>query len=74
MYVDVAGWHLYLRDLNAAPGFKMSAALAAKFGPQVCRRSGRRCVTAAARRNASPLHTAAANQHSAAHSRPTALK
>ena len=23
VYVDVAGWHLYLRDMNAAPGLKM---------------------------------------------------
>eukprot|EP00967_Tisochrysis_lutea_P022893 scaffold26127_cov22-Tisochrysis_lutea.AAC.2 len=36
VYVDVAGWHLYLRDMNAAPGVKMSTALANQFGPQVC--------------------------------------
>lgn len=35
VYVDVAGWHLFLRDMNAAPGLKMSQALAAKFGPDV---------------------------------------
>ena len=35
-YVDIAGWHLFLRDMNAAPGgIKMSQALAAQFGPQV---------------------------------------
>eukprot|EP00200_Dunaliella_tertiolecta_P005285 CAMPEP_0202351942 /NCGR_PEP_ID=MMETSP1126-20121109/8352_1 /ASSEMBLY_ACC=CAM_ASM_000457 /TAXON_ID=3047 /ORGANISM="Dunaliella tertiolecta, Strain CCMP1320" /LENGTH=151 /DNA_ID=CAMNT_0048944093 /DNA_START=98 /DNA_END=553 /DNA_ORIENTATION=+ len=34
VYVDVAGWHLYLRDMNAAPGVKMSTALANQFGPQ----------------------------------------
>jgi hypothetical protein len=32
--VDVAGWHLYLRDMSAAPGLKMSAALAQQLGPQ----------------------------------------
>ncbi|KAG2483123.1 hypothetical protein HYH03_018013 [Edaphochlamys debaryana] len=38
-YVDLAGWHLYLRDMAAgAPGnstFKMSQALAAQLGPQL---------------------------------------
>lgn len=33
--MDVAGWHLYLRDMNAAPGIKMAAALAQHFGPLV---------------------------------------
>ncbi len=33
--MDVAGWHLYLRDMNAAPGLKMSQALAQQLGPQV---------------------------------------
>ncbi len=36
MYVDIAGWHLFLRDMNAAPGVKMSTALANQFGPEVC--------------------------------------
>jgi hypothetical protein len=36
VYVDVAGWHLYLRDMTAAPGLKMHSALATQFGPQVC--------------------------------------
>jgi len=35
VYVDVAGWHLFLRDMNATPGVKMSVALANQFGPQV---------------------------------------
>jgi hypothetical protein len=35
VYVDVAGWHLYLRDMTAAPGLKMHTALAQQFGPQV---------------------------------------
>jgi hypothetical protein len=35
VYVDVAGWHLYLRDMTAAPGLKMHSALATQFGPQV---------------------------------------
>jgi hypothetical protein len=37
VYVDVAGWHLFLRDMNAAPGVKMSTALANQFGPEVSR-------------------------------------
>lgn len=36
MYVDIAGWHLFMRDMNAVPGFKMSSALATKLGPEVC--------------------------------------
>lgn len=36
MYVDIAGWHLFMRDMNAVPGFKMSLALATKLGPEVC--------------------------------------
>lgn len=28
VYMDVAGWHLYLRDVTAVPGVKMDAALA----------------------------------------------
>lgn len=35
MYVDIAGWHLFLRDMNAVPGFKMSQALATQLGPEV---------------------------------------
>lgn len=35
VYVDIAGWHLFMRDMNAAPGFKMSAALATQLGPEV---------------------------------------
>lgn len=34
MYVDIAGWHLFTRDMSAAPGLKMAAALAAQLGPQ----------------------------------------
>ncbi|MEW5317669.1 MAG: hypothetical protein WDW38_008951 [Sanguina aurantia] len=34
VYIDVSGWHLYLRDLNAVPGLKMSQALAQQLGPQ----------------------------------------
>lgn len=32
VYVDISGWHLYLRDLNAVPGVKMADALANKLG------------------------------------------
>lgn len=33
MYVDVSGWHLYLRDVSVAPGGpKMAEALANKLG------------------------------------------
>jgi hypothetical protein len=35
IYVDVAGWHLFMRDMNAAPGIKMSQALASQLGPKV---------------------------------------
>lgn len=35
VYADIAGWHLYLRDLNAAPGVKMADVLAHQLG-QVC--------------------------------------
>lgn len=35
VYVDIAGWHLYLRDMSAVPGVKMSQALATKLGPEV---------------------------------------
>jgi hypothetical protein len=35
VYVDIAGWHLFMRDMNAVPGFKMSQALATKLGPDV---------------------------------------
>lgn len=37
VYVDIQGWHLYLRDMTAVPGFKMSQALAQQLGPQVSR-------------------------------------
>jgi hypothetical protein len=36
VYVDIAGWHLFLRDMSAVPGLKMSQALATKLGPEVC--------------------------------------
>jgi hypothetical protein len=35
VYVDIAGWHLFLRDMSAVPGLKMSQALATKLGPEV---------------------------------------
>jgi hypothetical protein len=35
VYVDIAGWHLFMRDMNAVPGFKMSQALATRLGPEV---------------------------------------
>ncbi|GFH06211.1 uncharacterized protein HaLaN_00804 [Haematococcus lacustris] len=38
VYVDVAGWHLYLRDMTAAPGLKMHTALAQQLGPQSTKR------------------------------------
>lgn len=34
VYVDIAGWHLFLRDMSAVPGLKMANALAAQLGPQ----------------------------------------
>lgn len=34
VYVDIAGWHLALRDMSAAPGFKMSQCLATALGPE----------------------------------------
>ncbi|GIL64687.1 hypothetical protein Vafri_18583 [Volvox africanus] len=40
VYVDIAGWHLYLRDMGAGiPGssLKMSQALAQQLGPQLSR-------------------------------------
>lgn len=40
VYVDLAGWHLYLRDMGTGvPGnsLKMSQALAAQLGPQLKR-------------------------------------
>lgn len=37
VYLDVGGWHLYLRDLTATGSLKMSQVLAQKFGPQVGR-------------------------------------
>uniref|UniRef100_A0A7S0RMK7 Uncharacterized protein n=1 Tax=Chlamydomonas leiostraca TaxID=1034604 RepID=A0A7S0RMK7_9CHLO len=37
VYVDLAGWHLYLRDMNAGPGVKMSQVLANQFGPDASR-------------------------------------
>eukprot|EP00882_Tetradesmus_deserticola_P002114 GHRQ01002264.1.p1 GENE.GHRQ01002264.1~~GHRQ01002264.1.p1 ORF type:complete len:169 (+),score=48.23 GHRQ01002264.1:191-697(+) len=43
VYVDIAGWHLFLRDMSAVPGLKMSHALATKLGPEVAgSRSGMR--------------------------------
>lgn len=44
VYVDIAGWHLFMRDMNAVPGFKMSQALATQLGPEAARsgRSGMR--------------------------------
>ncbi len=35
VYVDLAGWHLYTRDMNATPTMKMSQALATQLGPKV---------------------------------------
>lgn len=37
IYVDVAGWHLFMRDMNAVPGLKMSEALATQLGPKASR-------------------------------------
>lgn len=36
--MDVGGWHLFLRDLSAAPGLKMAQALALQLGPQLSRK------------------------------------
>jgi hypothetical protein len=35
IYVDLAGWHLYTRDMSATPGMKMNQALATQLGPKV---------------------------------------
>jgi hypothetical protein len=35
VYVDLSGWHLFLRDMTATPGLKMNHALAQQLGPQV---------------------------------------
>lgn len=35
VYVDLQGWHVYLKDLSAAPNVKMHALLASQIGPQV---------------------------------------
>eukprot|EP00747_Dinoflagellata_sp_TGD_P219451 gnl/TRDRNA2_/TRDRNA2_91566_c0_seq1.p1 gnl/TRDRNA2_/TRDRNA2_91566_c0~~gnl/TRDRNA2_/TRDRNA2_91566_c0_seq1.p1 ORF type:complete len:238 (+),score=30.95 gnl/TRDRNA2_/TRDRNA2_91566_c0_seq1:56-769(+) len=35
VYVDLQGWHLYLRDLKATETLKMHTALAMQLGPQV---------------------------------------
>ncbi len=40
VYADLSGWHLYLRDMTAAPGLKMHVALAAQLGPKVWGRVG----------------------------------
>lgn len=37
VYVDIAGWHLFLRDMSAVPGLKMAAALAGQLGPEALR-------------------------------------
>ena len=35
VYVDVNGWHLYLRDITVAPGLKMNHALANQLGSRL---------------------------------------
>ncbi len=42
VYVDLAGWHLYSRDMSASPTMKMSQALALQLGPKVRAVLGRR--------------------------------
>lgn len=39
IYVDIAGWHLYMRDMGTgvAGGLKMSQALARQLGPEASR-------------------------------------
>jgi hypothetical protein len=34
VYVDVAGWHLFMRDMTATPALKMSQVLATQLGPK----------------------------------------
>ncbi|GAX75973.1 hypothetical protein CEUSTIGMA_g3416.t1 [Chlamydomonas eustigma] len=34
VYIDIAGWHLYMRDLSANPTTKMHQALALQIGPK----------------------------------------
>jgi hypothetical protein len=35
VYIDIAGWHLYMRDLSANQTTKMNQALALQIGPKV---------------------------------------
>ena len=35
IYVDINGWHLYLRDITVAPGLKMNHALANQLGSRL---------------------------------------
>ncbi|KAG1655529.1 hypothetical protein FOA52_000009 [Chlamydomonas sp. UWO 241] len=38
IYVDLAGWHLYSRDMTATQGMKMDQALARQLGPKAAER------------------------------------
>ena len=35
MYIDVSGWHLFLREVKAAKGLNLAQALAQQFGQDI---------------------------------------
>lgn len=35
VYIDISGWHLFLRDISVSPSLKMHQALALQLGPQL---------------------------------------
>ncbi|EFN53125.1 hypothetical protein CHLNCDRAFT_137481 [Chlorella variabilis] len=35
VYIDVAGWHLYLKDVKVGKGLSLAQALAAQLGPKL---------------------------------------
>lgn len=35
MYIDVGGWHLFLREVKAAKGLNLAQALAQQFGQDI---------------------------------------
>ena len=38
MYIDVSGWHLFLREVKAAKGLNLAQALAQQFGQDISSR------------------------------------
>lgn len=57
VYADISGWHLYLRDLNAAPGVKMADALAHELGNVWALEGGEQVACCRARTLLSPSTT-----------------